>query len=144
MVQARTKLDMTRFSTVTLLGEGVLNFLYLGQYRATCRLMVTTRSPVRIQGNRPISSPAKLEHDLQQPFEGLAPEIVSHIAEDLPMIHTILPVTLLQPLHNVTIAQTDELAALKIDSLHYDISHLKRNSFSQSVTIANVGVFFLR
>ena len=38
------------------------------------------------------------------------------------MIHAVLPVDFLQPLYNVTVAQSNALAALKIDNLHYSVS----------------------
>ena len=40
----------------------------------------------------------------------------------VPMLHAVLPDSFHLPLNNVTIVQSNELAALKIDNLHYNVS----------------------
>lgn len=40
----------------------------------------------------------------------------------VPMIHAVLEAEFLLPLHNVTFVQSNTLAALKVDNLHYEVS----------------------
>lgn len=40
----------------------------------------------------------------------------------VPMIHAVLEAEFLLPLYNVTFVQSNTLAALKVDNLHYEVS----------------------